>query len=191
MTQPCSVPLWRTQDRNRHFLIPAGCPFVAGSVRIECLDGTKAAVSPDWLAAFEVSEEQARRIAKVELGEALETLRCRIDEKVSDWRQRLDEQARTPYSAESTITPNAAPALFGLLKKLPSVIANSLSRDASRVDSAKADMFGLHRRLKDAGIELDDRFTAFPNRLAELRKSAENRQGAKRSAANAPPSDEK
>ena len=52
------------------------------------------------------------------------------------------------------------------------MIVQSLSRDGSRLDSARRAMVDLQRRLKETGIHLDDRFTRFPDRLAELRKDA-------------------
>lgn len=63
-----------------------------------------------------------------------------------------------------------APALFDLLKQLPRVIAYSLAHDAQRVEAAKSTMADLQRRLQEAGIDLDQRFTSFPERLAELRE---------------------
>ena len=70
----------------------------------------------------------------------------------------------------TTVTPNAGAAIVELLKKLPGVVAQSLSTDEQRVDAARDTMKDLQHRLKEAGIDLDDRFTAFPDRLAGIRK---------------------
>ena len=56
-----------------------------------------------------------------------------------------------------------------LAAALPGVIGNALSGDPRRVAAARETMAGLRQRLAEAGVELDDRFTALPDRLAELR----------------------
>ena len=138
------------------------------------------------LIPFEITEEQARRWAKEQLGETLDELRGRIDDKLAEFRRQLDEKNRTPVTENTTVTPNAAPALFDLLTKLPGVIGNSLSGEENRVEAAKSAMADLQQRLKDAGIDLDDRLTSFPDRLADLRKDAEEQRAATK---NEPPPD--
>jgi hypothetical protein len=66
--------------------------------------------------------------------------------------------------------------LGSLLKQLPSVIGHSLSGDEALVESARKSMVDLQQRLKESGIDLDDRFTRFPDRLAELRSEAEEKK---------------
>lgn len=143
---------------------------------IRRLDGKTASTSPDWLAAFAITEEQARRIAKDQLGQTLEELKTGIDERLAGVREQLADRKRTPVTEQTSVTAEAAPALFELLRKLPDVIANSLARDASRVESAKTNMADLQLRLKKAGIDLDDRFTAFPRRLAEMREDVRKKK---------------
>ena len=180
--------LWTTGDGNRYFLIPDDRTTEPGTLSIKRLDGMLASVSPDWLASFEVTEAEARRIAKDQLGQTLDELKHGIDERLADLRRQLDEKNGTPVTENTTITPNAAPALFDLLKKLPGVIGNSLSGDENRVVTAKTAMADLQKRLKEAGIDLDDRFANFPDRLAELRKDVED-QTARKSATDEPPPD--
>ena len=187
---PDTFTIWMTLDRSRYFLLSDDRTLEPGNLVIKSLDGKTASVSPDWLAPFEITEEQARRIAKDQLGGALGELRGSIDEKLADWRRQLDEFNRTPVTEDTTITPNAASALFDLLKKLPGVLGNSLSGDEHRVGEAKDTMADLQRELKEAGIDLDERFTNFPDRLADLRKDVEQERADKKTTKNDPPPDE-
>lgn len=162
--------IWMTQDHTRFYLIPDSSSLQTGSLVIKSLDGRIAAISNECAGWFEITEEQARRIAKDQLGRTLDQLKLGIDERLAELRNRLDERDRTPVRDDTPLTPNAAPALFEFLRKLPGVIVNSLAHDAQRVESAKTMMADLQRRLNEAGIDLDHRFTAFPERLAQLRE---------------------
>jgi hypothetical protein len=162
--------LWFTEDRSRFFLVPDGQAFAPGEFIIKTLTNERETVALERLTPFEITEDQARRWAKDELGYTLDELKHGIDERLADLRRQLDEKNRTPVTENTTLTPSATPALFDLLKKLPGVIGNSLSGDEQRVESAKTAMANLQRELKEAGIDLDERFTKFPDRLAELRK---------------------
>lgn len=135
--------------------------------------GRSQSVAPESVAVFEVTEEQARRWAKDQLGQALEELKQNADEKLAELRGKLDEFNKRPVREGTTITPDVGPALLELLKQLPRVVGQSLSADEGRVEAARKVMADLQGRLKEAGIELDERFTSFPDRLAELRKETE------------------
>jgi hypothetical protein len=171
--------LWSTSDRSRWFLIKGSVTAPPGSTPIRSLSGESALVGLDWLTPFEVTEEQARRWAKDQLGQTLEELKLRIDEKLAEWRHQLDEVNRTPVTDETTVTPNAISALLELLKQIPSVLGNSLSGDEQRIGNAKDAMISLQKQLEEAGIRLNERFTNFPDRLAELRKDFEQRRTSK------------
>jgi hypothetical protein len=162
--------LWTLPNQSRHFLIPDKETIPAGSLLIKTLTGQEALVEPSGIEPFEIPESQAREWAKGQLGEALGEIRGSIDGKLSEWRERLDEFNRTPVTEDTTLTPNAAPALLSLFKQLPGIIANSLHGEGQRLGEARDAMAALQRKLKESGIDLDDRFTAFPDRLAELRK---------------------
>jgi hypothetical protein len=183
------LTVWSTPDRQRWFILPANSSAVQGPLSIRSLTGQTEEVDPRWLIPFEVTETQARDWAKHELGVALDELNHGFDEKLADLRRQLDEKNRTPVTENTTVTPNSAPALFDLLKTLPGVIGNSLSGEESRVESAKTAMANLQRQLKEAGIDLDDRFTAFPGRLAGLREDLADRRVAKQPPEDEPPSD--
>lgn len=163
-----AVDLWLSADRSRYFLVPEVFDMPPGDFDVRTIPGTRQQVALDAIRPFELTDEQARRIAKDQLGQTLEELKPGIDERLAELRARLDEHNRRPV--KTTLTPNAVPALLEFLKKLPGVIANSLARDANRVESARTTMADLQRRLKDVGIDLDDRLTNFPGRLAELRE---------------------
>ena len=124
-------------------------------------------------ASFDGTESEAQRWANEQLGLALDDLKHGIDERLAELRQRLDERKRAPVTENTTVTPNAVPALFDLLKKLPTVIGNSLSGEHARVESATSTMADLQQQLSDAGIDVGDGFTSFPDRLASLRSEPE------------------
>lgn len=133
------------------------------------LDGRISSVDPTWVIPFEVTEEQARRWAKDQLGHALDELKAGIDDTLAGWRQQLDDFDKRPLTDATSVTPNAASAFLDFLKALPSVVGQSISGDEQRVAAAKVAMAALQRRLKDAGIDVDDRVMDFPERLASLR----------------------
>lgn len=186
-TPTFTTTLWSTADGARYFLISNESVLHPGSVELRCLDGRTKAVEVQGLVPLEVTEHQARRWAKDQLGQTLDELRHGIGERLADLRARLDEKNRTPVTEKSPVTPNAAPALFDLLKKLPGVIGNSFSSDEKRVESAKTAMTDLERQLKEAGIDLGERLTRFPDRLADLRNEVKKERAAKRRGTDEPP----
>jgi hypothetical protein len=161
--------LWRTADRRRWFLVPAGEQMPVGGLRLRSATGGEALADPSWIARYEVSVEEGRAWAREALGATLGALRQDIDAGLAGLRHGLDAVRREPVAVDSAITPDAVPALFGLLKSLPGVISNSLSGDAERVGSARSAADNLELRLRDAGIDLCDRLADFPERLAALR----------------------
>ncbi|CUI07380.1 hypothetical protein [Massilia antarctica] len=168
--------LWLSAERSRYFLVPEACDMPSGDFEIRTIPGRRRQVAFDAIKPFELTENQALRVAKDQLGQTLDELRHGIDQKLDDLRERLDERKKAPVNDNTTLTPDAAPVLLDLLKKLPGVIANSLAPDAQRVASATSTMADLQRRLQEAGIDLDERFTSFPERLAELREDARKQQ---------------
>jgi hypothetical protein len=165
-----SSDIWTDAGASRYFLIPDRSSLPAGSFPICTRTGRHQSVNPDALAAFEVTEDQARRWAKDQLGHTLDELKAGIDEKLGELRQQLADFNARPVADSTTITPNAASALFDLLKALPGVVGQSISGDGDRVASARAAMADLQRRLKESGIDVDDRMSKFPDRLASIRR---------------------
>jgi hypothetical protein len=168
--------LWHAADRSRWFLVPRGVTLPEGDLAIRTLMGDPATVDAQGLVPYEITEEQARRWARDQLGRTLEELKRGIDEKLSELRHKVEDIKRRPVKEGTTITPEAPSALGSLLKQLPSVIGHSLSGDEALVESARKSMVDLQQRLKESGIDLDDRFTRFPDRLAELRSEAEEKK---------------
>jgi hypothetical protein len=56
------------------------------------------------------------------------------------------------------------------------VIGQSISGDEQRVEAAREKLAELQRRLAESGIDLDERFTGFADRLADLRKETEKKR---------------
>jgi hypothetical protein len=161
--------LWRNVDDRRHFIVPETAIPPAGTLTIVSLAGDEAAVDPDWARRYEVNEHDAQAWAKQEFGIALGELRRRIDAKLGRMRTSLDAAKRTPVRPDSTVTPDALPALLSLAKALPRAILDGLSGDAGRVSNATDKLDGIEQRLNQAGIAIDHRLSNFPNRLAGLR----------------------
>jgi hypothetical protein len=183
--------LWSSTDGKRWFLLAEEQAFPAGAFKVQNLQGSEALIEANWLTPFEITEDHARRIAKDQLSETLDELKHVVDAKLADLRGQLEEKDRAPIRDDTTMTPNAAPALFDLLKQLPGVIGNSLSGEGERVDAAKTAMADLQRRLKDAGIDLDEHLTKFPDRLAGLRRDFAEQRAASKPTTNEAPSEKK
>lgn len=162
--------LWVTSDRRYRFLTPVDADLRPGATVLVDVTGRSRSVDLASIKQFEVSEQEARRWAREELGATLDDLKAGTYEVLAAARRRLDERNHAPVGERTTVTAEAGPALLVLLGKLPSVIGNSLSGDEQRVGEARATLAALQLRLRDAGIELDDRFTGFADRLAELRE---------------------
>src|SRR5262249_52849437 len=79
----------------RWFLLPAGVAPVAGPIVIRGLLGETSYVDPDWVVPFEVTEEQARRLAKDDLGQALDELKGRQARRMAAAARRVLEARRT------------------------------------------------------------------------------------------------
>ena len=186
MTAHFSTSLWLAVTDEGYFLIPEGFVFLPGPLLIKNLVGGSASVDPQSLSPFEVSEDQARVWAKEELGQALGEIRDAVDGKLTEWRQKLDAFNRSPVTETAPVTPKALSALCDVLKELPGVLSKSLSKNEQRIGEARDVMTGLQKRLKDAGIEIDDRFTDFPDRLAKLRKDTDQERAARKRPEKAP-----
>jgi len=120
-------------------------------------------------------DEQAGR-EQLEAG--LTALRASLEETLAGWRAKLDAARNEPVAPDSTVTPNAVPALLDFLRALPGIVGQSISGDDARVANARQSLADLQQKLASTGIELDDRFTGYADRLAGLRRDAESRRDA-------------
>jgi hypothetical protein len=109
MTAP-EEKLWRTTDRSHHFLIPGSVRPPAGTLTIRSLTGEELTADESWLRRFEVSEQEARKWAKNELGEALGEMKSEIDAGLADARAALEALRHAPVAEDTDITPDAVPA---------------------------------------------------------------------------------
>jgi hypothetical protein len=167
--------VWRTDD-GRYFLIPDHEPANPGTLAISDALGRSRNVAPEAVAAFEVTEEQARRWTRDQLRRTLEELKEGLDDALGKLREKLAAIERQPVREGTSVTAEAPAVLFRLLKQLPRIIGESLSGDETRLEGARQGMRDLQHGLKEAGIDLDQRFTGFPDRLAALRKEAEQKR---------------
>jgi len=171
-----SEQLWRTEDHARWFIIPDADRPRPGALALRALSGEEAGVDPDWARRYEVAEAEGRAFAKEEFGYTLDEIRRRVDAKLAAMREDLDAARRTPVATDSPITPNAVPAIVALVvAKLPRVILDNLSGEPARIEKAGGELAALKQRLVAAGIDIDDRLTQFPDRLAALRRDFEAR----------------
>jgi hypothetical protein len=185
------LQLWQSENGERWFLVPRDAEPSEGDFLIRSISGESARVSEGWAAWHEVGEERGRAWAKAELGLTLDELKHNIDEVLTDRRRQLDAAKHAPVSETTLITPDAVPGLLVLLKELPGIIGDSLSGDAARLGAASGTMAGLRQRLSEAGIDVDERFSNFPDRLAGLREDFANRSTAKGSPAQDIPVDDR
>jgi len=178
-----SEQLWRTEDHARWFIIPDVDRPRPGTLALRALSGEEVGVDPDWARRYEVAEAEGRAFAKEEFGYTLDEVKRRVDAKLAAMREDIDAAKHAPVAPDSPITPNAVPALVALVAKLPRVIVDSLSGEPARVEKAGGELAALKQRLVAAGIDIDDRLTQFPDRLAALRRRFEARGQPK----NGPP----
>ena len=150
-------------------------PAASGRPRASRASGEEVGVDPDWARRYEVAEAEGRAFAKEEFGYTLDEVKRRVDAKLAAMREDIDAARRAPVAPDSPITPNAVPALVALVAKLPRVIVDSLSGEPARVEKAGGELAALKQRLVAAGIDIDDRLTQFPDRLAALRRRFEAR----------------
>jgi hypothetical protein len=111
-----------------------------------------------------------------DIAREFEQLKADIDERLLTLRKSLNQMSEQPIATNSSVTRNAAPACLKFVQSLPRIVVDSISSDAERVSSAERTMTQLQVTLKDAGIDLDDRFTNFPSRLAQLRADFDARR---------------
>ena len=161
--------IWRTTDGSRYFVIPDGIELPAGQIRLVDLLGKTTSASRDALTPFEITETQAHRIAKDQLGRALEEIRGSIDDTLAKYRTRLQAFERTPVTERTTVTPDALPALADLIRELPGAIGGGLSRDEGKLQRARETLKALEATLKASGIDLGGRLEGFADRLHALR----------------------
>jgi hypothetical protein len=167
---PMPPTLHRTADHTRWFLIPSDEDPPRGSLTLQPLTGDAVNVHPAWAEAFEVSEDEGRAWVKGELSETLGEIKTSIDDGLAQFRAKIDAMKHSPVSEASPYTPDAVPALFAMLKSLPSVLGNSLSGDDTRVAAAKTATADTEQRLREAGIDIGKALSSFPDRLDGLRK---------------------
>jgi hypothetical protein len=165
--------LWQSVDCERFFIVPDEFAFETGAMAITNRLGRIEQVDPRCIEPFELRPDQAHRWAREELGLVLEELRLGADARLSEAREQL-------ANLNSNGRPlDAAPALLDLLKSLPGVIGKSLSGDEQHLETARETMSTLQQRLRDAGIDVDERVKGFADRLASIRTDieAEKRAG--------------
>jgi hypothetical protein len=165
--------LWRTPGHDRHFITPDNAPQAPGSLALISIGGDEASFDPDWAARYEVSEHEAREWAREEAGIALGAMRRAVAAKLAAMSAALEEQRHALAAPGSAHTPDAVPAVFALLRKLPRAVLDAVSGEDPRVVSANAALGEAEGRLKAAGIDTDGKLGQFAFRLAALRREFE------------------
>lgn len=162
--------LWRTPDRTRQFIILDAAGPSSGTLKLVSLAGDEIAVDPEWAVRFEVTEAEARAWAQEEFGFVLGLLRRRIDAKLARARASLDAAKTAPVAAHSAIAPDAVPATWELISKMPRAILNALSGDPALVALASEALLESEKRLGKAGVDVAPGLRSFADRLAALRR---------------------
>jgi len=73
------LTLWTDPERTRFFLLPDDCELPPGKFVLRTLTGRKLEVDAASLAAFELSEEQAKEWLRAEFGKMLDDARAAVD----------------------------------------------------------------------------------------------------------------
>ncbi|QAY79331.1 hypothetical protein [Sphingosinicella sp. BN140058] len=161
--------LWRSADLARWFLFAVGDELPIGDLAITAFDGRTACVDARWASLHEVGEGEGREWAREALGEALATVRARVEHRIAVVRAETMAARAAPLTPETEITAEAVPALFWLLKSLPGVLRDGLSGDPRRVGDAEARLGEIQTRLNRSGIAVGNRLAGFAERLDGLR----------------------
>jgi hypothetical protein len=178
MSAPTNARLWESSTPRRYFLVPRDVDVPAGSLVLRTRLGEETSVDPGAIVSYEVSEDQAHRWASAELGVTLTDLRASLDDTLAEMRARLDDERRAPVAPDANLTPNAIPALLDLMRALPGIVGQGISGDEERVAAARLKLAELQRRLGEGGVDLDERFTGFADRLAGLRHDFQARRSS-------------
>ena len=153
------------------YLLPCELEYPTGSFAIGSVSGETAFVDSEWVKSFAISRPQAVKWARRELGQALVELKTVIYKNLLEIQGGLSRAYDPP--ADRARMRDALPIVGNLIKSLPSIIGHSLSSDVDRIATARATMAQSRAQLSGAGIDVDRRFTDFPDRLAKLREDFE------------------
>src|SRR5437763_8949240 len=95
--------LWVAADGARYFIIPDDARPTEGTELLG--DGSGGSMSVDLAAlqAYEISEEQAIRWTKANLGSTLTELRASLDETLAGWRANLDAARNEPVAPDTSV----------------------------------------------------------------------------------------
>jgi hypothetical protein len=184
MSVESNAQLWETEAPRRYFLLPTSVAMPPGTLVIRTRLGHTMSVDEREVAPHEVTAAQAVRWTSANLPAALTDLRASLDDTLAGWRAKLDASLNEPVAPDTSVTANAVPALLDFLRALPGIVGQSISGSDARLASAREKLSDLQQQLAATGIELDERFTGYADRLADLRRDAE----AKRSAPDLAPS---
>ena len=88
--------LWVTSDRRYRFLTPVDADLRPGATVLVDVTGRSRSVDLASIKQFEVSEQEARRWAREELGATLDDLKAGTYEVLAAARRRLDERNHAP-----------------------------------------------------------------------------------------------
>ena len=182
MGHGAEAAIWTDLETGSYYLVPAAVELRPGTRRLRDAAGDIRTVELSDLAPFEITEDQAVRWTRANLPDALTELRASLDQTLAEARARLEAERNTPVAPDTTVTPNAVPALFDFLRALPGIVGGGISGDASRVAAARERLADIRRDLAAGGIELDERFTGFADRLAALREDFRARRDEARDA---------
>jgi len=161
--------LWRSADLARWFLFAAGDELPSGDLAITAFDGREACVDARWASLHEVGEGEGREWAREALGDALASVRARVEHRIAEARAETKAARAAPVTPGSEIAPEAVPALLSLMRSLPGVLRDGLSGDPQRVGEAEARLGEIQTRLNRSGIAVGDRLAGFAKRLDGLR----------------------
>lgn len=189
--------LWMDTNRMRYFLIPADATIPVGETILYALDGRQCQVDPAGLAAFEITQDQARHVLQAQVDQALAQTRQALSTLVALARDEPPEIAQStarPWdqsqqglkalAALLDMSPQDLPdnpqavqtGLMHLIGELKEMAEGVFNQEASQLQVAQVRLNAWQEKLEAQGIDLGIDLRQLPTRLSAWYNSADREQ---------------
>lgn len=168
--------LWLDASRTRYFLVPESAELEPGTFAVYNLSGECRCGDEPCLRLFEINEAAALGAVRADLSTTLDELKQGLDTGLRDLHASLVASGSLVVGGTPAYWAQASSAMLEFCKRLPCVVAGSLSGEPRRIDAARVEMREMHRQFMCAGIRIESAFTDFPSRLAQLRADFDARR---------------
>lgn len=156
--------LWIDKHENRKFVIPYDFTLCAGSLRLTATDGREINVDPESVAAFEVSEEEAKAWLKEQLGDVAKQLKAGLRDALFGSKSATAEPTVAPDPAVSEGDPPSKTPGLDLLAAITDTPRESLTGDYAAIGQA------VRAYLQDVTATAGDAVSGDPQRVRAARE---------------------